>query len=394
MGKDERGRGDRSGHGDRRPLELSEVEETLARLPKAQARPEFREDLHRQLYERAAGRAPADRAAAQTTLGSRRERREHREPRRASSSWKTLAAAAAIAVVLAGGVSGGLRLNEQRRLEALPKLPFATQELVGAGGRYSAVKEATYELATPLPTAPRKASAFAPKLAQFSRDEAQALGDALGFKTPLALIPGEYRFEEPVGSPELGRLVEISTWEARVGYNDYAEPSPGAAVLTQDQAVAAARAFADRLKLPYKAGTVVVTLQADRDQYEVQFIESLAGRQALGFQTRVWVHRRGGGIASFYFVRVGYEPVGDYPIITAAQAFEKLKTQTVYAEHDRIAVRLDRVELVYYNYPSQNVPTEDTRMQPTYVFSGTDNYGQPFEALVPAVNPEYVQGGQ
>lgn len=33
-------------------------------------------------------------------------------------------------------------------------------------------------------------------------------------------------------------------------------------------------------------------------------------------------------------------------------------------------------------------------MQPTYVFSGTDNYGQPFEAKVPAVKTEYVQGGQ
>ncbi|HEY3316395.1 MAG TPA: hypothetical protein VGL40_14095, partial [Bacillota bacterium] len=199
---------------------VREVEERLARLPKVEPRTGFRDELRRALFDRA--------VLESGTSGVR-------PSAAAGRSWRPVLAAAAAVAVLIGGLYGGLRLQEQRRLAALPKLPAPVQILTGVGGRWPPVREARYELAATLPASPKEARGFAPKLQLFTADEARALAKTMGFTGPLINMGIQYRFEEVPGAPELGRLLDISNDEARVIYNDY-RAEPGGAALTPDQA--------------------------------------------------------------------------------------------------------------------------------------------------------------
>lgn len=358
-------------------LALKTAAEALRRMPPAAARPEFRAALRESLY--------ANARETLTPLGMRRARRRGSAAGGDARLILIVAGLAAAATIVLAGPT----VYDRYQTARLPKLPAAIQEQVGAGGRYSAVKKASYTLNTELPPSPAKLRVYAPKLQPYALSEAEQIARALGFSGQLTDMGIGWRTEDtPVaGSPELGRLLDVDKTEARVTYNDYRAHS--GALVSDSQAIAAAKSFLQQAGLPYSADAVSAQLLPDRPQYEVQLTQRLSGYDALGFQSHVWLSRAGGAVVSAYFVRVAYASGLAYPIKTAAQAFDDLKTETVYAEHEQISVRIDSVRLAYYDFPRMNLPTEQTVMQPVYVFTGVDNYGQPFEAMVPAVPVEF-----
>ncbi|MGE5559447.1 MAG: hypothetical protein ACM3XN_00115 [Chloroflexota bacterium] len=362
-------------------LSINAIEEGLRGLPTDIARPEFREQLREDLRARA--------AQVLSPVGRREARRRGC---RKAPVWRRLAAVAGMAAMLAVAAIAGTQAYDRYQIARLPKLPPTSQKLVGAGGQNSAVKEVNFTLATPLPSVPRKVRTYAPKLPRYTLAEAEQIAARLGVPGPAEDMERMWRFTDRPDEPWEGHLVDVQQPEPRVTYFNY-EPATGPAV-DEQQAVAAAKAFLQQAGLPYAADSVSVRLMKDRPEYEIHLIQRLGGYDAFGFETYIWVHRLGGAVASSFTTRVSYEPGLFYPIKTPAQAFEDLKHQEIFSEHERINVRIDSIRLAYYNFPRMNVPAEQTMMQPIYVFSGVDNYGEPFEAYVPAVPGQFIEPPQ